>query len=231
MRRIIISCVLMGVAFSGLAQKNKWSFKDSKYAKPSRDNAMIQIGYETWLNVPDTIRITGIGRAFNAYLTYDFPIQKSNFSFAAGIGIASSNIYFSNQEVLFNDSANVRFITETTNYKKYKLGMAYIEAPFELRYFSDMTNRNKGIKAAIGLKVGSLVSAHTKGKQSIYNKPSTDKTSSKRFLESYRYSLTARIGYGNFSLYANYGLSNVFKLNQGPENIKPVQIGICISGL
>ena len=74
------------------------SNKDKKdgFAMPSRDYVMIQIGYDTWNSAPDSINITGIGRAFNAYICYDFPIQKSNFSFAAGLGIGTSNIYLKN---------------------------------------------------------------------------------------------------------------------------------------
>lgn len=225
-----LACLLL-LNISAFSQSNKFSLKTSKYSKPSRDNAMIQLGYETWTNVPDSIRITGIGRAFNAYITYDFPIQKSNFSFAAGVGIASSNIFFDNHEIVLTDSGSIRFIDETRNFKKYKLAITYIEAPFELRYFSDKINRNKGIKAAIGLKVGSLLTVHTKSKESVFSKNVIEKEKSKRFFENYRYALTGRIGYGNFSIYGNYTLSNVFKLSQGPENVKPIQIGICISGL
>ena len=45
----------------------------------------------------------GLSRGFSGYLCYDFPIKKSNFSFAAGIGIAVSNIYLDNQQVMNTD--------------------------------------------------------------------------------------------------------------------------------
>lgn len=193
---------------------------------------MLQFGYETWANAPDSIKITGIGRAINAYITYDFPIQKSNFSFAAGAGVGVSNIYLKDQAVLLTDTSSmIQFVDETVNYKKYKLTTAYLEAPLEFRYFSDKVDRNKGIKVAVGLKVGTLLSTHTKSKRTLNNKPLIEKTSAKRFIESYRYSVTGRIGYGNFSIYGSYALSNLFKVNQGPENIRPIQIGLCITGL
>jgi hypothetical protein len=208
------------------------TIKPSAFASPSRDYVMIQIGVENWANKPDSIDTKGISRSFNAYLCYDFPIKNSNFSFAAGAGIASSNIYLKNQVAVLNDTITaIQFRTEPYDYKRFKLNTTYLEAPFELRYFSNKLNRNKGIKAGIGLKVGTLLSSHTKSKRGIGGKPVVEKVSTKRYLESYRYSATLRIGYGNFSLYGQYALSNLFKLNNGPENMKPFQIGICLSGL
>lgn len=232
MTKYFFSIILIALAFSSFGQANLLKPKPSLYAKPSRDYTMLQMGYETWANNPDSIKITGFGRAINAYICYDFPINKSNFSFAAGAGVAVSNIYFKDQMIVLTDTNSyIRFIPETVNYKKYKLTTAYLEAPFELRYFSDNVDRNKGLKVAVGLKVGTLLATHTKGKRTLNNKPLIEKESTKRFLESYRYSLTGRIGYGNFSIYGSYALSNLFKVGAGPENIKPIQIGLCISGL
>jgi hypothetical protein len=206
--------------------------KKSSFAAPSRDYVMLQAGLDGWSNLPDSIKTGGISRAFNAYLCYDFPITKSNFSFAVGLGVASSNIYFKNQSIILDDtSTTILFKPEVVDYKKFKFNTTYLEAPFELRYFSNSANRNKGIKAAIGLKVGTLISAHTKSKRGINNKPVVEKVSTKRYVESYRYSATLRVGYGNFSVYGQYGLSNVFRVNNGPVNVRPYQIGICISGL
>jgi hypothetical protein len=206
--------------------------KPSAFAAPSRDYVMLQFAYENWAGAPDSIQISGLGRAFNAYVCYDFPIKKSNFSFAAGIGVSSSNIYLKNQAIVLTDTTEaVRFIPEPLDYKKYKFNTTFIEAPFEFRYFSNSLNRNRGFKAAIGLKVGALVSAHAKSKRGVEGKPIVEKVSTKRYLENYRYSATLRLGYGNFSIFGQYALSNVFKINNGPENIRPYQIGLCISGL
>jgi hypothetical protein len=211
---------------------NAQSAKKSAFAAPSRDYIMIQIGYDTWNSVPDSVKIGGFGRAFNAYICYDFPIQKSNFSFAAGVGIGTSNIYLKNQTVLLTDTVGyIQFLPENVNYKKYKLTTAYVEAPFELRYFSDKENRNKGVKAALGLRVGALVSSHTKSKQTLNSKPIVEKVNTKRYLDTWRYAATARIGYGNFSLYGAYQINSLFRSGSGPESIRPLQIGLCISGL
>ncbi len=203
-------------------------------AKPSRDYLMFQLTYENWSKTPDSVKTTGLGRGFNAYVCYDFPIKKSNFSFAAGIGIGTANIYFDNQQVNFTDTGTlgkqVTFSPESKDYKKFKLTTAYLEAPFELRFFGNKINRNKGFKAAIGLRVGTLVGAHTKGKFTVDGTKTNEKIDSRRYLDNWRFATTFRIGYGNFSLMGTYNLNALFKEGQGPD-VVPYSLGICITGL
>lgn len=205
---------------------------DAAYSKPSKDYFMFQTGYDGWLKAPDTLNIGGISRSLNIYLCYDFPIKTSNFSFAAGVGIASSNIYFKDREVIIGDSlTEIQFLNDNGKYKRFKLSMTYVEAPLELRYFSNKENRNKGFKAAIGMKVGALINSHTKGVREFNNKPIRESVSTRRFIETYRIGGTLRAGYGNFSVYGQYGLNSLFRAGNGPQDITPFSIGICISGL
>src|SRR5690606_26067381 len=138
--------------------------------------------------------------------------KKSNFSFAAGLGIASSNMVFKDQQVILGDTATqIQFVDDGGTYKRFKLSMNYVEAPLELRFFSNKENRNKGFKAAVGMKVGALINLHTKGVREFNNKPIREKESTRRFVETYRASATLRLGYGNFSVYGQYGLTNLFR--------------------
>ncbi|MBK7762629.1 MAG: outer membrane beta-barrel protein [Bacteroidetes bacterium] len=231
MHKFLLSLLAFTMLQTAQAQTSSNTSKDS-YKKPSRDYVMLQFGYDNWLNAPDSLSISGLGRSFNAYLCYDFPIMKSNFSFAAGAGLANSNIYFKDQEVVLTDTISyVRFIPETQPYKKYKLATTYLEAPFEFRYFGNKENRNKGFKMAIGIKVGTLLAAHTKGKRTFNSKPIIEKVNTKRYIDSWRYAATARIGYGNFSIYGSYNLNGFFREASGPADIRPYSIGICLSGL
>jgi hypothetical protein len=232
MNKYIVLIAALFIALGVEAQTNSMTPKKSSFSMPSRDYVMVQFGYENWTNIPDSIKIGGFGRAANIYLCNEFPIQKSNFSFAAGVGVATSHIFLKNQEIVLNDTVTaIQFKAESADYKKYKYASTYLEAPFELRYFENKENKNKGIKAAIGLKVGAVIAAHTKSKQTISNKPVVEKVSTKRYVEAYRYAATARIGYGNFSIYGQYVINNLFKVASGPENVKPFQIGVCITGL
>lgn len=208
-----------------------------KTFKPSRDFVMLQFTYDSWNKAPDSIRIGGIGRGFSAYLCYDFPIAKSNFSFAAGLGVSNSNIYFDKQQVVMNTTASeISFVNVDTvigsdkNFKRSKFATTYIEAPFELRYYGNKENRNRGFKFALGMKVGILVNAHTKVRESYAGPYINDKTVTNRYVEKWRFAPTARIGWGNFTLFGSYNISQLFNAGQGPE-VYPFSIGLCISGL
>ena len=126
--------------------------------------------------------------------------------------------------------AAVRFEPETRDYSKYKITTAYLEAPFELRYFENRDNRNKGFKAAIGLRAGLLVGAHTKGVVKVDGSKVAEKINTRRYLEKWRFSATARIGWGNFSLFGSYNLNALFAQGSGPD-VTPYSMGLCITGL
>lgn len=206
--------------------------------KASRDFVMVQFAYTNWIQKPDSIKTKPFNYMFNAYLCYDFPIKKSKLSFATGLGISASVTYL-NSQVIANADTGVlygnaaRFLPDTAvngKYKRYKFGTTYIQAPFELRYFSNSLNRNRGFKAAIGMQVGTLLGAHTKGLKSVEGINIKDKEDTKRYLSPWNFAATARVGWGNFSLFGSYNLTNVFKENEGPV-ITPISVGFCLTGL
>jgi hypothetical protein len=202
--------------------------------KPSRDFLMLKFNYNGWGNMPDSIKTKGLSRGFNASISYDFPIKKSHFSFAAGLGIGVSNIFLDDQVIRVSDTGSLgqaRFVKDTGDvYKRYKLTTAYLEMPLELRFFGNNQNRNKGFKAAIGATVGMNIGAHTKGVTSAGGTKIIEKESTRRFMQQWSFAATARIGYGNFSLFGSYNLTPIFKDNLGPA-VVPYSVGLCITGL
>ena len=206
----------------------------------SKDHLLIQVGYAGWAQKPDTVMTKGLSRAFNVYFMFDFPF-KTNPSLSVGIGagLSSSNIYFDKQTIdIAGKSNNVLHfndVSDTNHFKKYKLTNTYLEAPVELRYTADPYRPGKSFKAALGVKVGTLLSATTKGKnllnkngQAILNY--TQKERSKRFFNGTRISATARVGMGNFSLFGSYQVNAYIKEGFGPD-IRPYQVGLTLSGL
>ena len=234
MKRALAALAFFTLAAAATAHAQNTPAPDAatdEVRKPSRDFIMLQIGYDSWNNKPDSIELTGLGRGIGGYICYDFPIQKSNFSFAAGIGIGTHTVFLKDQEMLFTDTlSRVQFVPEREDLKRFKFSTTYLEAPFELRYFGNKNNRNKGFKAAIGLRVGTLVGAHTKARRSVGGTKVIDKVNTRRYLETWRYGATVRVGWGNFSLFGAYQFSSVFKENQGPQ-VTPYSVGLCITGL
>ena len=125
-------------------------------------------------------------------------------------------------------------VDSADHFKKYKLVTVFAEVPIEVRYTFN-PQKEKSWKAALGVKVGMLLNAHTKGK-TLQNSSGTTinsytlKESKKSYFNGNRIVATARVGIGSFSLVGTYSLSSLIKDGAGPD-FKPYQIGLCISGL
>src|SRR5438045_4746807 len=128
--------------------------------------------------MPDSISShqSCFSKGFNAYLMLDKPFKTNpKFSLGIGIGVGSSNITFKNMNVdIKSTAAKLPFtaVDSTNHFKKYKLSLSYLEIPLEFRYSSDPLHSNKSWKVAVGLKAGTLINAHTKGKD-LQNKNNT----------------------------------------------------------
>lgn len=202
------------------------------------DHLLLQFGYAGWAGKPDTINTQGLSKSINGYFMFDFPFKTNpKLSMAFGPGIASDHILFSKTHVGLKDLTPTFQFTnqsDTNNFKKTKLATVYLEAPVELRFSAD-PKTGKGFKAAIGLKVGTLISAHTRNSK-FQSKSGTEindyvmKESSKRFFNKNRLSGMIRIGYGHLSLYGSYQFTSLLKDGSGPQ-VKPYSIGITLSGL
>jgi hypothetical protein len=239
-KSLSLLALLLCYTFSAFAQDAVSSNSNSAgiINKPSRDFLVLQLGYNNWINKPDSVSTKAIGYVFNAFLCYDFPIKKSKCSFATGLGINVNVVYLDQQRLVLNDTsvaggAAARIIPDTGRaytYKRYKVVTSYLTAPFELRYFSNTHNRNKGFKASIGMDVGLFVGAHTKGVESLGGIIIRDKENTKRYFSTWNFATTARIGFGNFALFMSYNLTTVFSENQGPP-ATPYSVGLCVTGL
>lgn len=222
---------------TGKKTKKDWS--KVKLTGRANDHFMFQFGYDGWANKPDSIATTGIGRHLNIYFMLDFPFKVDpRFSVGLGVGIGSSNIFLDKQEVkIAGTTPEVEFrnVADTNHFKKYKLANTWAEVPVELRWVANPENSNKSWKVAIGAKIGTMLNAHTKGKN-LENKSGgsinnyTMKESSKRYFNTTRLSGTMRFGYGNFTLHGAYQITTLFKDNQGPQ-VRPFSIGLTLSGL
>lgn len=205
------------------------------------DHLMFQLAYDGWSQMPDSISShqKGFSRGFNAYFMFDKVFKSSpKFSIGIGIGASTSNIIFKRMDIQLNSTTATLPFTQldsSNHFKKYKLATTFLEIPLELRYASRPDNYNKSFKAAVGIKLGTMAGAHTKGKTLVNKNNNTintysEKVYSKRYLNTTRFMATGRIGYGIVSLFGSYGLSNILKDGTGPE-MKPFQIGITLSGL
>jgi hypothetical protein len=202
------------------------------------DHLMMQFGYAQWMGVPDTIAMGGFSKTFNIYLMMDFPFKNNpKLSVGIGAGLGSDHIMFSKINVGLKEGGNKLPFTnvrDTNHFKKTKLAVNYVEAPIELRY-STQPATGKGLKVALGIKVGQLINVHTRSAK-LQNRNGNlindyvVKESSTRFINGTRISGTLRVGLGRFSLFSSYQLTPVIRDGFGPA-VRTLSTGIAISGL
>jgi len=242
MKKIFLLSVTCLLIMSLFAQENPETQKKKQTVNLSgraNDHFLVQVGYTGWVGKPDSINIGGFSKSINVYFMFDFPFKTNpKLSMAFGPGISSDNIKFKKTYVGIKEtSSTLPFIdqSDTTHFKRTKLATAYLEAPIEFRFTANPMNSGNSFKAAIGLKVGLLLNAHTRNKDLESKSGSTlnaytMKEASKHFFNTTRFSAQARIGWGHFSLYGSYQLSTLFKDGVAAQ-IRPYSIGITLSGL
>jgi len=202
------------------------------------DHLMMQLGYAQWTGVPDTIAMGGFSKTVNIYLMMDFPFKNNpKLSVGIGAGLGSDHLMFSKINIGLKEGGdelpftNVR---DTNHFKKTKLAVNYVEAPIELRY-SAQPATGKGLKIALGIKVGQLINVHTRSAK-LQNRNENlindyvVKESSKRFINSTRLAGTLRVGVGRFSVFSSYQLTPVIRDGFGPA-VRTFSTGIVLSGL
>ena len=239
MKKILAAVFCTLFSFSLIAQKTPAPKKKVvDMSNRANDHFLLQFGYTSWAGKPDSINTNGLSKSINAYFMFDFPFKTNpKLSMAFGPGISTDHILFSKTYVGIKDQTNSIYFTDqadTNHFKKTKLATAYLEAPIELR-FSANPETGKGFKGAIGIKIGTLINAHTRNtkfedKNGNALNDYVMKESSKRFLNKNRISAQARFGYGHFTLYGSYQLTTLFRDGAGPE-VRPFSIGLTLSGL
>lgn len=241
MKKTVLLFVGLMVSLLAMSQSTENNPKMLDLSNRASDHLMIQYGGDAWTNRPDSVRTGGFSRHFNVYFMLDKPFKSNQkLSIAYGIGIGSSNIFFDKVNVdVKSNSVRLPFskADSSNHWDKFKVTTIYAEIPVELRYFSNPANPNKSWKAALGIKVGTLLKSYSKGKnlltktgQSIYGTSYILKESDKRFFNSTMLAGTARIGYGWITLDAGYQFNGVLKDGVGPSMNK-FSIGLTFSGL
>ena len=223
------------------ATRTNYSSGNTKISLANRanDHFLLQLGYTGWAGIPDSINTRGLSKSLNFYLMFDFPFKTNpKLSMAFGPGIGSDQIQFKKTYVGIKDQTALlqfRDQADTNHFKRTKLSTVYLEAPIEFRYTHNPLNPNKSLKAAIGVKVGTMINAHTRYKTLQTSSGATlndylMKESSKKYFNTTRLVGMARVGLGHFSLYGSYQLTNLFKEGVAAE-VRPYSIGLTLSGL
>ena len=161
------------------------------------------------------------------FLEFYIPIAKEKFGVLTGLGITFNNYDLARDYTIFsNGDTTMGLADPTKNIKKNKFKSTTINLPILLE-----TNIGKGAKKSFHLAAGGMASyvlgAKTKQKYKINNQEFKEKQRTNFNMNPLRLSAHLRIGYGSFTLFADYSLTPFFDKKDGPE-LYPFTVGVSL---
>ena len=118
-------------------------------------------------------------------------------------------------------------INTGVNYTKNVLSSSYLQAPLLLQ-ISTNKDSNKAWNISAGVVGGIRIDARQEQKWEADGKKNKDKTKDDFQFNPFQASLMATVGYGDWSLYMTYGLTDVFNEGSAPK-VRGVNAGILLS--
>ena len=156
-----------------------------------------------------------------------FPIVKDYLGVVTGLGL-NSNRYSIKGDYDFS-VVNDTLIANATgvNYSKNILSSTYLQAPLLLQ-ISTSKNAHQAWNISAGIVGGIRVDARQMQKWEADGKKNKDKNKDDFQFNPFQASLMATVGYGDWSLYMTYGLTDVFNEGSAPK-VRGVNAGILCS--
>lgn len=148
-----------------------------------------------------------------------------------GLGLTYNSYGFRNEVSVVSNTAAFRdttfgVIDSVLQFSKTKLRATYLQVPLLLEFnTSEDFNRNFHVALGIigGWKIGSITKQHYELEGANYRVRSKQDFN----LTPYTLDLTARVGYKQFTLFATYGVTPLFRSGRGPE-VYPVTVGLSV---
>jgi hypothetical protein len=205
---------------------------------------VIDLGVNSWSEKPTDAELnTFQSKTVNIIYYYDLPLGDNGWTLTPGIGLGLERYAFDNNTTLTSvvNNQNERIVSVTNlstllptanSYDKSKLGLNYLDIPLELRYYTRKNDYSRGFRVALGLKAGILYSSFTKIK---YEDTATDnrleRDRQQLGVNRFRYGVNARIGFGGFSFFGYYELSDKFETPPpGAADTRTLTFGISLTG-
>ncbi len=182
------------------------------------------------ISLPDTAKFLELdeGKSFEFGLNpfqFNIPIVPRALGVVSGVGLTWNNYRFDNPgTILDNSQPTIAYsIDSLSKWSKSKLSVWTVFVPLLLEGQVRIEHDRFWIAGgAYGtMKLGSRTKLKDDEKRKI-------RESKDYHINPLQYGLTARIGYGNLGVYANYSLSTFFKTGKGPE-LYPVSVGLSLT--
>jgi hypothetical protein len=166
------------------------------------------------------------------FFEFAFKNEKKTFGLVTGMGISFNDYAFDLPVTLEKEDGYgmvvpVNILQENKSVKKSKLHVNYLTVPLLLEVKTPLRMGSSYLSLSAGA-IGSLyIGSHTKYK--YYDKAKV-KIQGNYHINQWKYDLTGRIHFGDFTVFANYSMTSLFENHQGPE-IHPLMVGIAFPNI
>jgi hypothetical protein len=141
-----------------------------------------------------------------------------------GLGFNFSRYGFKDNYLLRSNSDSTFAVMDTVNnYSKNQLRSTYLNVPLML-HFNTSKRESNNFHVSVGVIGGVRLTSKLVRKYDVLGGEQKDKIKGKYNLNPFQVDATARLGYKNFGLFANYSLLPLFENNK-TENAFPLTIG------
>ncbi|HXC06860.1 MAG TPA: DUF2807 domain-containing protein [Bacteroidia bacterium] len=157
---------------------------------------------------------------------HDFKLYKNYVKLFTGLGFEFNHYALQNNVSLRTDSVYTTARPEPKlSFSKNNLNENLLTVPLMLE-FNTSDNSKKSFHVAVGLLGGWKIGSKSRQNFKDEDGKKISRMSSNDYnMDPFRYSLSARIGYRNWSVFGNYALSEFFKSGHGPQ-LYPASAGI-----
>lgn len=158
-------------------------------------------------------------------------IAGDYFGIVTGLGFTNSRFGFTNDRMVLSSTSDTTIgvidSTLTNGFNRNQLRVSYFNVPV-LLHFNTSKNPDKNFHVSMGIIGGVRIGSKMKYKYDILGGEAKDKTKAKFNLNPFHASLTARMGYKGFGVFANFDMLPLFT-NQASRVAKPLTFGASFS--
>jgi hypothetical protein len=158
------------------------------------------------------------------FVEYAFSNERNTIGLVTGLGLSMMDFRFDQPMTVTKDAGTGMLMPvylDEAGFKKSKLNISYLTAPMILEIATPLRFNQHRLTLGAGVIGGLNVGSRTK----IKTDDGKAKDRRNFNINPLKYDLTGRIGLGELTLFANYGMTPLFKEGKGPELV-PLTIGI-----
>ena len=156
-------------------------------------------------------------------------IIKDYVGITTGLGLQYQNYRFANDFTLTKGDNGIVAEPVGMELTKNRLSIWHLNLPLMMEFQIPVYGENKRIKLAAGVIGGLRIGSRQVQKYMVNDEKQKIKIKNDFYLRDFNYGFTARVGYGNVQVFANYYPQTLFENCKGPE-IYPVTIGLHFGG-